>query len=216
MVVDSAGKPLVWLLKNRLNIKLMEQLADDVWNTDFKKLARRRGDSRRGEDKAVNLGIWQRRGGDVSFHKTPESKTKQGTLFIKKYGRVWSTVRQEMKQIDPSYARAIGSIPGFKPDLGMFHYGMVHFATGDGMEHVDPKDFRWSVSLPFGHFEGGNLYFPYLGVEIEARSTDIVVFKSNLLYHNVSQVTSGKRGSVVLVNHRRVLFAAAEGKKIPS
>ena len=73
--------------------------------------------------------------------------------------------------------------------------------------HYDKKDYKngfcWIV--PFGSYQGGNLCFQELDVEVELAAGDVCCFQSSCLYHWVKPY-SGHRYSLVLFTHQTMFI----------
>ena len=70
--------------------------------------------------------------------------------------------------------------------------------------HLDGMDCGVCAVIPFGIWTGGHLCFPELGLALELKSGDIVLFRSNKLTH-FNLDFEGKRGSIVLHSDRELL-----------
>jgi hypothetical protein len=80
----------------------------------------------------------------------------------------------------------------------------VNFNTISGY-HMDRDDdkygFCWLV--PLGEWEGSNLIFPQLNMQIKLKRENILAFRSNLLVHGNLQC-SGIRHSLVFFTHNNL------------
>lgn len=84
-------------------------------------------------------------------------------------------------------------------DDGMF----IHVdSPGEGMEEELIQDDRWSTCciisfglvIYFGEFEGGEVFYPNLGVEVAPQPGDLVIHGAHYGHeHGVKEVTSGVR-----------------------
>ncbi|KIL57144.1 hypothetical protein M378DRAFT_88260 [Amanita muscaria Koide BX008] len=59
--------------------------------------------------------------------------------------------------------------------------------------HIDSNDQGITWVLPIGEWEGGNLVFPQLGLEVPLRSGELLGFSANLLAHYCTRIKSGNR-----------------------
>lgn len=55
-----------------------------------------------------------------------------------------------------------------------------------------------------GEFTGGHVLFPTLGLEFQVQKGDVLIFRSCLLLHVVTEVLSGSRMSIVFTTHNKV------------
>ena len=91
--------------------------------------------------------------------------------------------------------RSYGTImhPGamLVPHKDLYNSGRLHdFSYGDALVcNVYLSD----------NFEGGELVFPELGIEIKPEAGDVVLFPGYLIEHGVNEVKSGSR--ITLINH---------------
>lgn len=69
--------------------------------------------------------------------------------------------------------------------------------------HRDSRDTidGWAADVAFGDFQGGYLQVPQIGFQFQLNPGDVVFMKSSLLYHSVSQTTSGSRIGIVFFTH---------------
>jgi len=72
--------------------------------------------------------------------------------------------------------------------------------------HIDGNDVFCAI-VPMGHWgkNEGILIFPELNLMIGLRPGDLVIFKSAMLYHMVSRITTGYRNSLVFFAHKTLL-----------
>ena len=79
--------------------------------------------------------------------------------------------------------------------------------TGISLHH-DKHDYLEGLcwTIPFGDFQGGNLHFPRLKLEVEYQDGDVCAFQS-LQEHEVLPFTGRCRYSLVLFSHNSLFFA---------
>ena len=206
VVIDQYGVVVLWFLKNWIDKKVLEEM--DAWvasKPSFRKIARRNMNNCRGLMETISFGVWQRRGGSYSFHFTPTTKTDIGQEFLKKFECAWEQVAVAVEMVDEEYATTLRSVHKLPRSLGLFSFGVLNMQAPSKV-HKDHRDFRLSYSIPFGDFTGGNIWFPYIGVEVEARTSDVVLFNSKSHYHAVTRVI-GNRKSIALANHTSTISA---------
>lgn len=63
--------------------------------------------------------------------------------------------------------------------------------------HTDPQDDNLCAVVPFGNWKGGELCLYELGIALELRPGDVVMFPSNRITHFNLRM-EGHRGSMVL------------------
>ena len=73
--------------------------------------------------------------------------------------------------------------------------------------HQDPKDFRHELCwiIPFGDYQGANLYFPDMNLNVEFLPGDLICFNSFNLQHGVRSF-QGFRGSIVFIGHENMFY----------
>ena len=71
------------------------------------------------------------------------------------------------------------------------------------MPHTDNKDYSagFCIVIPYGKFEGGELWFPNQNWKISTQGGEIIAFKSSLLVHAVAAVTGSRKIDCVV--HRK-------------
>ncbi len=67
--------------------------------------------------------------------------------------------------------------------------------------HNDPNDIEYSCVAPFGSYQGGDLVFPQLKVQLQLAPGDIVFFQAHR-YTHFNRTYIGRRNSLVLFCHR--------------
>ena len=206
VVIDQDGIVVLWFLKNWIEAKVLEEM--DAWITsevNFQKLAKSNIKDSRGQMPTISFGVWQRRGGSYSFYFTPATKKDIGQAFLNKFKCVWDKVAGAVEMVDKDYATTVRSLHCLPRYFGLFSFGVLNMLSPTKL-HKDPRDFRLSCSIPFGNFTDGNIWFPYLGLEVEARTSDVALFNSKNHYHTVKRV-EGNRKSMALANHTSTLSA---------
>lgn len=188
----------------------IDDLATDVWDEEFRKIAHWQNNSR-GHYLSVDLGVRQRRGGDYSFHFSSASKSPTGKKFVAKHDRVWQAVRCAMDVVDSAFVDLAAKSVHKSIFADVFSYGVANL-TSTHLNHRDHKDFKWAGMFPFGTFTGGHLLLKSLGVKLLFQPTDFVVFHSYKLPHQITKV-DGERGSMVLTSHYTVVTGHPRNKK---
>jgi hypothetical protein len=91
--------------------------------------------------------------------------------------------------------------------VGVWTTCAINFNWGAMEPHKDKDDYRhgFCYVVPFGKFEGGDLYFPELNITIKMRSGMVVAFKPAELLHEVLSYT-GDRYSIVLFTPQTCFF----------
>lgn len=88
-------------------------------------------------------------------------------------------------------------LPGGQPSPIFPFSGIVINLNVQTTIHTDSEDVLMCLVLPIGEFEGGDLCFKDLGLRVELRHGDWIVFDSKKLLHfNMPYV--GKRASFVM------------------
>lgn len=88
----------------------------------------------------------------------------------------------------------------------LLSYPFTNLVVNLGAEtngHIDSQDDELCVTLPFGCWKGGELSFYELGIVLELRPGDVVIFPSNRITH-FNLWMEGFRGSIVLSTDSRM------------
>lgn len=128
----------------------------------------------------------------VAEIKEPRNKTE------KLVGELWSDLRKAQGIAVDDYCKKYSLIMNYWEVMNCIRYGEgQHF-----QEHAD-HGFSYSatvslVAYPNDDYEGGNLVFPKLGLDIKPRAGDLYIFPSTYLFsHRAMPVKSGMKFSIV-------------------
>lgn len=198
LVKYSSGKPAIFLARNYFPASLIEELQRDAFGEDMEGLSSVQHNSR-GSYKVVQLGIWQRRGGDYSFHSTPSQKKQEGAEFVKRHSRLWELGVSAIEFIDPGYCKIAHHSKHCMHFGRVFCFGSLNI-TSTTHVHKDSKDFKWCLLIPIGNFSGGNMLFPYMGISLACTPCDLLLMDSQHLFH-VPGPYIETRASFVLTSH---------------
>lgn len=157
----------------------------------------------RGTHRAFALGAWNQRGHN-SVHFTPVTLTEDGKHAIQRYKKLWDFVVCLITPDFPLYVAKLLTVPRNWRLLGLWTFAMVNLDAVYKL-HVDGKDCDFCVVLVMGEFTGGHVCFPTLQLEFQVQRGDVLIFRSCLLPHVVSDVLSGVCYSVVMTTHTKVL-----------
>lgn len=124
--------------------------------------------------------------------KNPRNETE------KLVGSLWEDLRLHQGIAVDDYCKKYSLIMNYWEVMNCIRYGEgQHF-----QEHAD-HGFSYSatvslVAYPNDDYEGGNLVFPKLGLDIKPRAGDLYIFPSTYLFsHRAMPVKSGMKFSVV-------------------
>ncbi|KAF8667673.1 hypothetical protein AX14_006321 [Amanita brunnescens Koide BX004] len=70
--------------------------------------------------------------------------------------------------------------------------------------HIDRNDQGITWVLPIGEWEGGNMVFPQLGLEVPLRAGELLGFKASLLAHCTTPVIKGQRVVITMFTCRHI------------
>jgi hypothetical protein len=70
--------------------------------------------------------------------------------------------------------------------------------------HTDPRDFTWSMVLPFEAFTGGAVDLKYMNTTLEYRRGGLYFINSSKIYHELC-TSSPERQALIYTNHRAVV-----------
>ncbi len=128
----------------------------------------------------------------VAEIKEPRNKTE------KLVGDLWNDLRKAQGIAVDDYCKKYSLIMNYWEVMNCIRYGEgQHF-----QEHAD-HGFSYSatvslVAYPNDDYEGGNLVFPKLGLDIKPRAGDLYIFPSTYLFsHRAMPVKSGMKFSIV-------------------
>lgn len=76
--------------------------------------------------------------------------------------------------------------------------------TSISTTHTDPRDFTWSMVLPFGQFSGGDIDLSYLNATAIVNRRDVYFIHSKKVFHNLL-ASVGNRQALVFTNHQSVI-----------
>ena len=128
----------------------------------------------------------------LDFIKTPKNE------FEEKYTKVWHNAYQAQMPAVYDYCSF--------HNIKMEYWELMNFIKYvPGQHFQEHADHGWSyvctvslVAYPNDDYEGGELYFPKLGVKIKPKAEDLYIFPSTYLFSHVAMpVTSGTKYSVV-------------------
>mmetsp|Transcript_15399 Transcript_15399/g.21470 ORF Transcript_15399/g.21470 Transcript_15399/m.21470 type:complete len:351 (+) Transcript_15399:111-1163(+) len=163
--------------------------------------------TRRGLGRSAHLGCWTTRGG--KFYKVPRpTKETAGDLarqlmklaapLAKKAG--WAT-----RVMFPGMATVLSTIPQHLRPFDLWPLLIANFLSPT-KKHKDHEDYPagFCVVVPLGIFNGGELYFEELNLTIPVHNGDLVMFRSDLLTHEVLEY-EGLRMSLIFTCHNRFM-----------
>lgn len=208
-VISSSGELQVLFLKDFFSEEQVEVLRNNVWSEDMLKVSSETH-SKRGHFLSLNIGLQKRRGGDNSINFSSSLQLPFVRKFVDSNEAVWEAIAQLMQCVTKEYAqKAKQRSKTYKFLFGeIFCFAVINVTSAYGL-HRDNKDNKWSCLIPLGNFSGGLVRFPYLGLQLQTKEQDLVLLNSYNLYHEISEVTSGRRSSIVVTTHYAVLTGHA-------
>lgn len=154
--------------------------------------------------KSMHYGYWNLYSpeGKVFMTKNTKEAGMQMNDWIQKNDQVLAYVECMFKQLFPKqHEEALDTPTKYRP-FKMWTTIAINVNTNTGMSlHKDKRDWQsgYCAVIPFGTYQGGEVYFPELGVTIMQMNTGVLFFKSRQLLHGVKPFI-GNRGSLVLFN----------------
>lgn len=82
---------------------------------------------------------------------------------------------------------------------------------GSGVGHIDRADTLFTIVFTLGDFEGANIVFPQLGVEVPLRPGQLLLMNARLLAHWANPVESGER---IVVTCFTDMWTAKKGRDL--
>jgi len=152
----------------------------------------------------LNIGSWRERSKTVEV--TADSKLGGVETWLEKNQKLFKSVSAVFKRTWPKLYAHYHRISAEAP-LKVGAWSTVAINSAARLVHTDTKDYKdgycWVV--PFGDFEGGELYFPDLNITIKMAPQMLVAFQSFNLKHGVNPFT-GSRYSLVFYQHQTMFF----------
>lgn len=200
-VVDGNGDALVILLANVVPERLLQQL--ETVSHKYKALAQQycTVDDIRGPHVSVMFGSYVEAGGS-------------GSIWTRKHYPWCYQFLEDIKEIgefvDAIYGQfciehAVHMLE--VPDsIKLWKYLSLLFwnSTSGSKQHLDVRDFTYSIVLPFGNFHGSYVHLYYLNTYVKAKRGDIYIINSNRVYHSVVN-GDPDRQSLTCTNHKCVV-----------
>ena len=76
-------------------------------------------------------------------------------------------------------------------------------ATNVSKDHIDIRDYDWSIVIPFGDFTGGEVDLKYINTTVNVKRGDLYFIRSREVFHNVLENVD--REAFVFTNHKAVI-----------
>jgi len=152
----------------------------------------------RGEHRTVSLGIWVTRYTN-RIKPTPQSGSDLAGQFILDFEHVWDKISDKVIEDWQDYAEDVSRLPKQYRPFNLFSFLVCNISQIKKV-HRDWNDHNLCVVIPTSDFEGGELFFPYMNIKIQARKGDMIIFDSRAIWHGVLE-SFGQRRSIVLTTH---------------
>lgn len=199
VIVDREGQVLVRLLKNAVPeslLKLLETAAESCKQAVVKGAE---VTNSRGKYVTLKFGSYVERGGSGAIWMSDEHP-----FFLAAMDKVGKYVSAIFKEICPEIFACTSSLPA---ELQLWAGITLMFwnATSIKRSHTDPRDWGWSLVLPFGNFTKGTVDLCYLNATVEAKRGDLYLLRSNEVYHDIVSEEVEDRQVLVFTNHKSVV-----------
>lgn len=120
---------------------------------------------------------------------------------IQKQGLIWHRIPPYLSRFQDLTTRPALDFEGT--------FTMVAVKEGSSERtHVDCNDQGITWVLPIGDWEGGDMVFPQLKLQVPLRSGELLGFSANLLAHHCTPITSGNRLVITMFTCKHI-FADA-------
>lgn len=155
----------------------------------------------RGNHFTARFGSYIERGGSGRIWTRKQLEGLEG--FIEDISPVGEFVSNVFAQLCSEVAKQVENVP---QDKKLWPVICLLFWNGTNISkvHTDPRDLTWSMVLPFGKFQGGQINLPYLNATLESKRGDLYLINSNRVFHSLC-ASSGDREVFVFTNHRVVV-----------
>lgn len=197
-IVDFAGNLHIRVLSSILPNHLLEQL--ETASEKHKQLMQLRSIADcRGNHTTLTFGSYIERGGSGKIW-TRKNEVCPG--FLEDIEEVGQFLSKIFIKLCPEIAVDSLNIP---ETLRLWHGITLMFwnITSISMEHIDTRDLKWSLIVPFGKRSKGLVDLPYLNSTAKVSRGGLYIINSTSIYHNVVD-SNIWRESLVLTNHAAV------------
>ena len=163
--------------------------------------------TRRGISSAYHLGVWMTRGG--KFYKWPLPTVDSSGVIAEKLMKYAAKIAHKaghaVRQLAPVVAADLSTIPSQYRPFDLWPLLIANFLSPQ-KAHTDFEDYHggYCCLVLLGQYNGGALYFPELKLTIPCLPGDIVLFRSDLLQHQVLPY-EGLRMSLIFTAHGRFM-----------
>jgi hypothetical protein len=201
LIVDDEGKTIAVVLNDIVPPQLLQQLELVASQHRDAVIRRLLVSDVRGAHATVMFGSYIERGGSgkIFTKKTNESCPN----FLESIDGVGKFLSHMFKLVCREVATCIQSVP---EELRLWEAITLMFwnATNITTRHTDPRDFTWSMVLPFGAFTGGAVDLKYMNTTLECRRGGLYFINSSKIYHELC-TSSPERQALICTNHRAVV-----------
>ena len=169
--------------------------------------------TRRGLASAYHLGCWTTRGGKYYFCPLP-TLDSSGTIafqLMKLASVIAHKAGKAVRKLSPVVASDLSTIPQEYRPFDLWPLMVANFLSPQ-TAHRDFEDYHagYCCLVPLGDYTGGEIHFSELQLTIPCQPGDVILFRSDLLLHQVLPYR-GLRMSLIFTAHGR--FMKWVGKK---
>lgn len=214
-VMEPTGGTNVRVFKSIITTELMHTL-NETTNALIKlrpPTPAKPGRDKRGDIEKYHLGCWRKYTNQITVSK--ESQNKHASHWLRVNNPLFLHVSAIFQHHYPDLYAIYNAVPLPEKLVGVF--GMVALNVNfPSRLHTDDEDYRNGLCwvMPFGDYDGGNLVFPDLKLEVELRPGDLVCFRSHLIEH-FNRSFSGYRNSLVFFSSHTLFFPAEISPQVP-
>ena len=198
--MDSQGTVLGRLLKQVVPEYMMLKL-ERAAERHRQKLLRKQVVNSRRKYASVVFGSYIERGGSGSIWTYKNREECKG--FMEEIDEIGKFMNALFMLLCPEITHAVAQIPDrYKLWLAI---SLLYWNVSNiSKTHRDVLDLDYSLVLPFGNFDQGDVVFTYLNATLQARRGDIYLICSNKVYHNIER-EGPERQALVFCNHAAVV-----------
>lgn len=200
-IVDSSGEVLARLFINVIPEELLVSLERVARKYQDRVIAKHGVKDPRGIRASVKFGSYVEQGGSGATWTVKNYDTCPG--FLDEIDSLGKLVNSIFKTVCVEVAANVASVPdAFKlwDSITLLFWNLT---CTQAEAHVDVKDLKWCMVLPFGDFEEGEAELFYLNTKVRARRRDLYLIQSPHVYHAAS--IAERRQVLVFSNHNAVI-----------
>jgi hypothetical protein len=201
LIVNDKGKTIAVVLNDIVLLYLLQQLELVASKHRDAVICSSLVSDVRGAHVTVMFGSYVERGG---FGRIFTKKAHESCPdFLKSIDGIGKFLSHMFKLVCRKVAACVQSVP---EELRLWKAITLMFwnAMNITTRHMNPRDFTWSMVLPFGAFTDGAVDLKYMNTTLECRRGGMYFINSSKIYHELCTSSPDKQ-ALVCTNHRAVV-----------